>query len=488
MSKDLLKILGYTPTGRELGRGAWSDEGVQEYTDSFGANYAAKKISPTQIAEAQEIYRNLNLKGELKKESLDLEAAAHNLMPRFIIGEYILMPVEETFLCDIINDLSQREKIFIIQGIYNAGEYLESKGRIHGDWKPENIAVRNRTEARVTDLGTSTYFAPGRRSENPRDNLGEIETRAYECFKELSHLDTRSEVYAKGALVGRLLTGSYPRKGMEEGLVINQSEVSADTMLEEYVKEAPFAFRKFLTKSLRFDPKKRYLNSTDAKRDLKKAIKLYERTRVGPVIKAGAAAASIIAMVGCGVASSYLTGQKLRQKIEEGRVSGMITIFVNSSSVQDTRESFEARGIYDGYDFVFNQSKMGYDDDEVLTLAAMLDSKGTMEALYAAGIDPRDAESRASASYGDLKEQLGKFHPYSGILLDYSLGGGGSCAVARVNRGVNASKARAEWDRQAEDFMEEKGHARELRERAEKLRQERIEANEMWAAFGSSSE
>jgi hypothetical protein len=56
-------------------------------------------------------------------------------------------------------------------------------GRTAGDIKPENYVMDEQRRAILSDLGCATCIDPGKFSQNSRNNMGFLLTRAYECFK-----------------------------------------------------------------------------------------------------------------------------------------------------------------------------------------------------------------------------------------------------------------------------------------------------------------
>ena len=91
-----------------------------------------------------------------------------------------------------------------------------------------------------------------KRSSFPRDNIGEIKTRAPELFKENSHPTFSSDVYSLGALTGRLLTGEYPRR----------------ILSKKYLSKIPKILRPILIRSLAASPEERYGNAREFEEDL----------------------------------------------------------------------------------------------------------------------------------------------------------------------------------------------------------------------------
>ena len=250
---DYLNALGFSSTGRTLGRGSWGV--VDEYVDSQGKKWAVKTLEPNEAAQEQKQHRNLSLEQIFKNESIPFGIAGHNIVPRAVGYNFIIMPVYEQtlgyFLEENKIDLDMGLK-FSIEIAHGLGYLHEELKRVHGDLKPDNILLDDFNICHLTDFGSSSYYSLSKRSSSPRDNIGEIQTRAPELFRENSHPTFSSDVYSLGALTGMLLTGKYPGK----------------TISKEYLSKIPEILRPVLIRSLDINPQKRYSDAKKFEEDL----------------------------------------------------------------------------------------------------------------------------------------------------------------------------------------------------------------------------
>ncbi|GEM_PF-6843459 len=101
----------------------------------------------------------------------------------------------------------------ILGGVADALTFLQTRGLVHGDLKPENLKLSSAGELHLLDVG---LMAPiGQR----RDTIqGTLEYLAPEAFRK-APIDGRSDLYALGVLGYQLWTGSLPFSGTPNDLV-----------------------------------------------------------------------------------------------------------------------------------------------------------------------------------------------------------------------------------------------------------------------------
>ncbi len=269
----------YVPTGSVLGRGTWGV--VIEARDTATGEMAALKVlQPTETARAQMRSRKITPFEALRNEG-DLSPCA-NIVPRtFEIDSrgtpFIRMPVYYDFLDRAIKRGDAKERAIpyledIANGLY---EIHSVRGRVHGDLKPDNIALGN-GKALISDLGTSTCASFGW-TVSPRDNMGCAYTRAPECFRENSHPTSQSDVWAFGALASKLLTGEYPFEAdLDKGdRSFVQSKERFNSQLESHLAKLPREhkkLRKLLRGCLAYDQHQRPYNGEELKARLGEAL------------------------------------------------------------------------------------------------------------------------------------------------------------------------------------------------------------------------
>ena len=115
-----------------------------------------------------------------------------------------------------INDLSTRQRLFLLAGIGDAVQHAHQRGVIHRDLKPNNILVDQSGQPRVLDFGVSRATDGDIQTTTLRTNIGQlIGTIPYmspeQAGGDPDELDTRSDVYALGVVAYELLAGGRTR-------------------------------------------------------------------------------------------------------------------------------------------------------------------------------------------------------------------------------------------------------------------------------------
>ncbi len=265
----------------ELGRGTWGV--VYKAKDKvLDKEFAIKVLEPSENAKEQMEERGLDNLRAMQNEWA-LAPCAHVVPRSWQIDNagrpYVVMPIYEHFLEGALNDKANPDKrisvrsglplekaIGIMTDTANGLEEMHEKmGRVHGDLKPDNIALDKDGRALISDLGTSTCASFFGRSDSPRSNMGCVNTRAYECFDDKNgHPSKGSDAYAWAALAFRIFSGKYPWEDEIANLsapgqyFARLGEENVNAIVKEKVrKNVPRKFRKIIERGLRFSPYQR---------------------------------------------------------------------------------------------------------------------------------------------------------------------------------------------------------------------------------------
>ena len=114
--------------------------------------------------------------------------------------------------------LDARQVIGLMRRVCRPVEYAHARGIIHRDLKPSNILVTPDAQPHVLDFGLAKSLLAGADSPSQAHTLtlsGEVSgTPGYMSPEQASGatelVDTRSDVYALGAILYRMLTGDFP--------------------------------------------------------------------------------------------------------------------------------------------------------------------------------------------------------------------------------------------------------------------------------------
>ncbi len=183
---------------------------------------------------------------------------------------------------------SEREKVMLIMAVCEAVAHAHRNGIIHRDLKPANILVNTDGEVKILDFGVaralqeseirSDLFAedPAMTISKNGEIFGTPQFMAPEQARgESSQSDTRTDVFALGALLFRILTGEFAHseKGgtwevigrVAAGEIRRPKEVSSQKISPD--------LEAILMKSLAFSPDHRYSSAGELRRDLDHYLK-----------------------------------------------------------------------------------------------------------------------------------------------------------------------------------------------------------------------
>ncbi len=113
------------------------------------------------------------------------------------------------------NELTIKEKLALFSTIVKAIQYAHNQQVVHGDIKPENIVVTKEGVAKLIDFGVSRQSKQNNKVIH--DYLCAL-SRGYTSPEQISGKATASvltDVYALGALLSFIITGSTPFQASE---------------------------------------------------------------------------------------------------------------------------------------------------------------------------------------------------------------------------------------------------------------------------------
>jgi serine/threonine-protein kinase len=187
-----------------------------------------------------------------------------------------------------IHQLNQLLRRFA--GACDAVAYAHSRGVLHRDIKPQNIMIGKYGETLVVDWGLAKVRGDIEADPNSvlspelRLTLSEIAdehttskgftlgTLAYmppeQAMGNLTALDERSDVYALGATLYKILTGRAPIPSLEEGQMIGRIVTGNYLSVRDHQPKAPKGLVAICQKAMALNPDDRYATTLDLKADI----------------------------------------------------------------------------------------------------------------------------------------------------------------------------------------------------------------------------
>ena len=157
---------------------------------------------------------------------------------------------------DALTLVQQKE---LLTGILKGLDYLHSEGIIHRDVKPSNILIKKKGDKyipKLTDFGISKE-STGTKSVSLSGVVGSYSYMAPEQFDKAARIDKRTDLWAFGVLVYRLVTGTLPfgdETTTSEGIIIRNI---TEARLPAQIENLPEPFKKLVTAYLKKDKNKR---------------------------------------------------------------------------------------------------------------------------------------------------------------------------------------------------------------------------------------
>jgi serine/threonine-protein kinase len=259
----------------ELARGAMGS--IRKLFDTqMRRRVALKLINPRLAADpslAQRFIDEARVTGALDHPNI---VPVHDLMVEDPLrASYTMKLVAGRTLSELITGQKSRrdvERILeTIVSVCNAVSFAHSRGIVHRDLKPDNIMVGDFGEVYVMDWGCA--YVRGDRGivdGAPDDDgtvLGTVQYMAPEQARgEVASTDARTDVFAIGAILYKVLTGRAPYVGpLETALAAAErgDYRPIDDSTAGVAVMPPPKLTQIVKKAMAFDPNRRYQSATD---------------------------------------------------------------------------------------------------------------------------------------------------------------------------------------------------------------------------------
>jgi tetratricopeptide (TPR) repeat protein len=227
-------VIGRFEIIRELGRGGFGV--VYEAKDrDLGRQVAVKVVRPGRITEEE---------GKVSREAEAIARLAHpNLITLHEVGRsehgpFLVFELLRGKTLDLKIEegpLPVQEAVHIAAEVARGLAHAHAEGVIHRDLKPANVFVTNKGQVKILDFGMAHAF--GRR----RLSGGTPAYMAPEQWEDDPE-DERTDVFALGVMLYRMLTGEYPfpegkGKWSSEAVTIRKLDVPGAPDLAELVQK-----------------------------------------------------------------------------------------------------------------------------------------------------------------------------------------------------------------------------------------------------------
>ncbi len=188
-----------------------------------------------------------------------------------------------------VRPLDLRQLLTAFVSVCNAVAYAHSRGVLHRDLKPRNVALGDFGEVLVLDWGLAKIVGKPEdplglppvtlEQNNDRDATRQgqvLGTPAYmspeQAAGRVDLVSERSDIYGLGAVLYAILTGEPPFGGTDALEVLRQVVREAPVPPRQRVAAAPPALEAVCLKALAKEPEKRYPSARELARDVERFL------------------------------------------------------------------------------------------------------------------------------------------------------------------------------------------------------------------------
>ena len=166
-------------------------------------------------------------------------------------------------------EIKLTEMAHILKRVSEALDSAHAAKIIHRDIKPSNILFDSTGEAFLSDFGIA-------KSQTIADDEGEwlVGTPAYMSPEQVKgdHVDGRSDIYALGVTLYRLLSGKLPFASDSTTALINMHVDLPIPDIRKVKANVPSVWQEVVAKAMAKDPNDRYPTASDFARDVTEVV------------------------------------------------------------------------------------------------------------------------------------------------------------------------------------------------------------------------
>jgi len=259
----------------EIGKGGMATIYRGKFKDT-GKEIVVKKLHPHLKDDEHFVNR-------FKREAKILEKLKHRNIITFygfkkIKGEYFILMeyIQGLNLRDILKKgkIPLLIALYITREIYEGIGYAHKNGIIHRDLKPGNIIIGKNGGIKIADFGLA-YGAEFPRVTDPGMYVGTPEYIAPEILMGKAYSE-KSDIYAIGVILYEMIKGENPFRGKTPYESINKTLYRKKINIS--FGDLPAFLEPIINKMIALEPKARYKNIEELKRNISSHITISKRT------------------------------------------------------------------------------------------------------------------------------------------------------------------------------------------------------------------
>jgi serine/threonine-protein kinase len=195
----------------------------------------------------------------------DQATALHYLVLEFVDGQ------TAQSLLDKQGRLALGDAVHIALDVARALEHAHSRNIVHRDIKPDNILITRSGVSKLVDLGLARRTDETSHLTAARQGFGTTYYMPYEQAVNARHADGRSDIYALGATLYHLVTGSVPFPGDNHLDVVEKKNQGVFTPASKLNAAVPPMLDHILSRMLAREPRNRYQTASELIVDLERS-------------------------------------------------------------------------------------------------------------------------------------------------------------------------------------------------------------------------
>lgn len=190
----------------------------------------------------------------------------------FYTMEFVEGSTMERYVADKKLEREPKKICELVRGVAGAVQNFHQRGIIHRDLKPGNILVAEDNVPKIIDFGIAKKLVPDSDSSTIE---GEILGTPYYMSPEqatgrVTEVDTRTDVYALGAILFELLTGAPPWKGLRQARLIAAIQEEDPESIRAKNPAVELDLESIVFKAMSKERERRYQSAADLATDLER--------------------------------------------------------------------------------------------------------------------------------------------------------------------------------------------------------------------------
>ncbi len=188
----------------------------------------------------------------------------------YLVLEFVDGPSAQALL-DKQGRLALGDAVHIALDVARALEHAHSRNIVHRDIKPDNILITRSGVSKLVDLGLARRLDEASHLTAARQGFGTTYYMPYEQAINAKHADGRSDIYALGATLYHLVTGSVPFSGDNHLEVVEKKNQGIFTPASKLNPAVPPVLDSILSRMLAREPRDRYQTASELIVDLERS-------------------------------------------------------------------------------------------------------------------------------------------------------------------------------------------------------------------------